>query len=335
MTAAAAGTDAREAIALDVHAHLIPPVAIAGIDGVERTADGLLRVDGELLTTPDVYRPDALLAWMDRHRVARAWVSVPPTLYRQALEAEAAGRWTRALNQALASTVATHAPRLAPLLHLPSRHPEAAASIAAEAIGQGHHRFAMPAGAAADPIVYSDARYDALWSVLSAARSFVFLHPCRGCDARLDRFHLHNTLGGPAETALAAVHLALAGVPERHPGIRFCLAHAGGATAAVAGRIERGIATGRAGETPPGARLRDRLRAFCVDCIAHDADALSLAAAIHGEDRVLFGSDWPFAMGLPEPHAQLADVAPALRRRILADNATALLAGPAPTGSPD
>ena len=39
---------------------------------------------------------------------------------------------------------------------------------------------------------------------------------------------------------------------------------------------------------------------------------------------MLFGSDWPFSMGLAEPHKQLADVEPELRRRIFCDNPKAL-----------
>lgn len=71
----------------------------------------------------------------------------------------------------------------------------------------------------------------------------------------------------------------------------------------------------------PGAeKPRLAFKRFCVDCIAHDADALRLAAAMHGQGRVEFGSDWPFSMGLPEPHKQLADVDVSLARRIFQDN---------------
>jgi aminocarboxymuconate-semialdehyde decarboxylase len=40
---------------------------------------------------------------------------------------------------------------------------------------------------------------------------------------------------------------------------------------------------------------------------------------------MVFGSDWPFPMGLPKPHAQLADLAPEQRRRLFADNPARLL----------
>jgi aminocarboxymuconate-semialdehyde decarboxylase len=117
----------------------------------------------------------------------------------------------------------------------------------------------------------------------------------------------------------------MSGVIERHPGITFCLAHGGGATAAVSGRLQRGQDTERAGAYLGGEKVRQALRRVCVDCITHDAAALELAAATFGPDRIVFGSDWPFDMGLVQPHRQLEGVRPELLQRILQANAAALL----------
>lgn len=318
---------AAHTILLDVHAHLVPLTAadVDGVDGVRSTPAGRLVVDGAELSQAQVYDPRALLAWMDRHQVQSAWVSVPPTLYRPQLDAQQAGPWFRLLNAALDRVLAPHAPRLAPLHQLPMQHPELAAEIAEERVRAGHARFAMAAG---DPVglrVLSDPAYEPLWAALDSAGAFLFLHPGRACDPRLQPLSLMNLLGGPTETALAGAHLAMGGVAERHARITFCLAHGGGTLAAVAGRLQRGQDTGREGAWLGGDKVRQALRRFCVDCITHDAQALSLAAATFGTDRVLFGSDWPFAMGLPEPARQLDGVLPELAMRIAQDNAAALL----------
>jgi aminocarboxymuconate-semialdehyde decarboxylase len=42
-------------------------------------------------------------------------------------------------------------------------------------------------------------------------------------------------------------------------------------------------------------------RRFYTDCIAHHPAALALARNVLGDDKVLFGSDWPFPMRIPEP----------------------------------
>jgi aminocarboxymuconate-semialdehyde decarboxylase len=316
-----------ERIALDVHAHLAPvlPDRLGTIAGVEWNEDaGALTIDGYTLAAKSVYRPEALLAWMDEHRVDRAWISIPPPLYRLGLDEAAMRTWTHYANEGLDRLAAKRPDRLAPLYHLPVTHPALAAEVVTERAKTGKARFAMPAGSQDHKVILSDLSYAALWTALNAARAFLFLHPCKGCDPRYEPFYLHNLLGSPMETALAAAHLAMSGVLERHPDMTICLAHGGGAAAAVAGRLERGQITGRPGADTGAERPRVAFKRFCVDCIAHDADALRLAAAMHGQERVLFGSDWPFSMGLPDPHKQLADTDALLRRRIFQDNPKAL-----------
>jgi aminocarboxymuconate-semialdehyde decarboxylase len=321
---AAAG---EERIALDVHAHLAPVLAdrLGAIAGVDWSEDaGALTIDGYTLAAKSVYRPEALLAWMDEHRVDRAWISIPPPLYRLGLDEAAMRTWTHYANDGLDMLAAKRPDRLAPLYHLPVTHPALAAEVVAARAKSGKARFAMPAGSQDHKVILSDPAYAPLWTALNEARAFLFLHPCKGCDPRYEPFYLHNLLGSPMETALAAAHLAMSGVPERHPDMTICLAHGGGAAAAVAGRLERGQITGRPGADTGAERPRVAFKRFCVDCIVHDADALRLAAAMHGQERVLFGSDWPFSMGLPDPHKQLADTDALLRRRIFQDNPKAL-----------
>ncbi|HVF65419.1 MAG TPA: amidohydrolase family protein [Casimicrobiaceae bacterium] len=312
----------RSRIQLDVHAHVIPlrEADVPGLSGVGWSERGRLVVDGAELPKRELYDIDALIAWMDAQRIATAWISVPPTLYRVALDADEANRWTRALNTAIARITAQAPRRLAAMFHLPVQHPDVAAAIARDAVALGHRRFAMPAGDAQRSRRLSDVEYVPLWEALDNGPSFLFLHPGRSCDPRFDALSLANLLGGPTETAIAAAHLAMSGVLERYAGITFCLAHGGGTIAAVAGRLARGQDTERPGAYTAGERVRVALTRCYVDCITHDPAALALAAATFGRDRILFGSDWPFDMGLPRPHEQLAGVAKDLLQRIFVDN---------------
>lgn len=311
-----------EKILLDVHAHVAPilPDRLAGIAGVTlRAAEGHAMVDGQRVGLEPVSRPEALVEWMDRNQVERAWISIPPPLYRLELGEAAAKEWTSYVNDGLRAMAARFPDRLSAMLHLPLQQPALAAAIVADRAA-GAPRFAMPAGSAAGKLALSDAAYAPLWAALDRAEAFLFLHPSKGCDPRLDAFYLHNLLGNPNETAIAAAHLAMSGILERHPGMQVCLAHGGGSAAAVAGRLERGQSTGRPGADTGALPVRQAFRHFCVDCITHDAATLRLAAETFGADKVLFGSDWPFAMGLPEPHRQLADIDAGLRQRIFQAN---------------
>lgn len=321
-------------IPLDVHAHLAPvvPEALAGLEGVGwDAARGVMVVDGHPLAVKDLYDPAALLRWMDGHGVARAWISVPPPLYRPQLDAAMAEQWADRLNSGLRRICDAQPQRLAPLFHLPLEHPRVAARLAGAWLERAAAGFAIAAGGHAGP-VYSDPALDALWAVLDAASAFVFVHPARCCDGRLEAFYLENLVGNPHETAIAAAHLVSAGVPQRFPRLRLCLAHGGGSTAMLAGRWQRGRETARPGVDAKVEPPATALRRLLVDCIVHDPAALELAARVFGSCNIVFGSDWPFPMGLQDPRTQLAGVDADLLQRALHDNPARLLAsGKSPT----
>jgi aminocarboxymuconate-semialdehyde decarboxylase len=288
--------------ALDVHAHLVPvdEAAIRPISGVQWLAEkGVLAIDGHTLGMRDLFHPQRLLSWMDEHRVARAFISVPPPAYRQQLAARDAQCWAEYLNEGLLAIAGRYPDRLGALLHLPMEQPAVATDLAIAASREAAG-FAIAAGGAAT-IDFAAAACESLWHELDRRGSFVFIHPGQCCDERLAAFYLENLLGNPYETAVAASRLVMAGVPARYPSIRFCLAHAGGFFPAACGRLERGVDARRpgvpAGIEPPLAAARR----FRADCIAHHPAALSLARSIFGDPHILFGSDWPFPMGLPQP----------------------------------
>jgi len=300
-----------ESIRLDVHTHLIPVDHIAAFEGIHWDAAGeKLTLDGHVIGIKDLFRPQALLRWMDAQRIEKAFISAPPPVYRPHLDEATTAGWSAAINEGLAAIAATHPDRWAPLFHLPVEHP----ALCADIVRKLGNRFSMATGSAG--VTLSDAAYDPLWTALDAAKAFVLLHPGEGCDPRLDPYYLHNLYGNPVETGLAVGHLIFGGVPERYPAIRFCLAHAGGAVGTVAGRWQKGYETARPGLDTAREKPADSVRRFCVDCIAHDPAVLELAKSVFGPERIVFGSDWPFPMGLLEPHRELAKLDAGLRRRI-------------------
>lgn len=312
-----------ERIALDTHTHLVP-VHEGGLTNFEGVAwlapDKKLSVDGHVVGMAPLFQPDRLSAWLETQNVEQAWVSVPPPLYRPHLAESDAADWAAALNRGLRALCGRHGARLRPLAHLPVEHPSLAARMAQEALATGAFAgCAMSTGGGG--IMLSDASYDPLWDLLDRHAAFVLIHPGDSPDPRLAPYYLGNLLGNPFETALAAAHLVFAGVPARFAAMRLCLAHGGGAAAQLAGRWNRGFETARPGidiqvEAPPVS-----LRRMFADCVVHDAATLDLVGTVFGADHVVFGSDWPFPMGLAEPHRQLEDVASPVRERLFARGA--------------
>ncbi|MGZ0146398.1 amidohydrolase family protein [Kribbella sp. WER1] len=272
----------------DVHTHLIPPTVLAAAHRGEfglSVDNGSLVVDGHRLPLRRLADPAALLRWVTEQDLDGAVVSVPPPLFRY----DAGAEWAELVNQGLRE-LAT--PQLRVLAHLPLLDPSApriAAGLASEGVFSG---FALgtPSYAGLDPV----------WQVLDAVGAFTLIHPGASDDQRLDSFYLSNLLGNPYETGVAAAWLVFADVPGRFPGIRFCLCHGGGVTAAVAGRWQRGIDQDRPGIEPVSLPVAEALRRFYVDDLVHDAAVLELLTKTFGAERVLAGSDWPFPMGSDE-----------------------------------
>jgi aminocarboxymuconate-semialdehyde decarboxylase len=328
-------SDAVERIALDVHAHQAPifPDDLKDIAGVSWNApNALLTVDGHNVGLKALFDPGALVSWMDQYGVEKAWISIPPPLYRPQLGDGDARAWAGYVNSGLTRIANRHPRHFAALFHLPLGLPGVALHVARDAIACGHIRFAAPAGGYGSQVL-SDPAFDPLWRALDAAGAFVFFHPGECADGRLNAFYLSNLLGNPYETTVAIDHLVLGGVIERFPAIRFCFAHGGGALPMLAGRFERGFATKRPGIASEGKSPRALLKTICVDCITHDDGALDLAERVVGASNILFGSDWPFPMGLIRPHEQLATVDRVRRGRIFCDNPNELIARHANTSA--
>jgi aminocarboxymuconate-semialdehyde decarboxylase len=282
----------------DVHTHLIPPTVLAaayqGLFGLAVDV-GFLLVDGERLPLKRLADPAALLAWIDEQELDGAVVSVPPALFRYDQGVE----WAALVNQGLRE-LAT--PQLRVLGQLPLHDPSAAtvaSALASEGVFSG---FALGTAGltgptAAGAALAGAAGLDAVWEVLHELEAFTLIHPSHSHDERLGRYYLSNLLGNPYETGLAVAELVFGDVVGRFPGIRFCLCHGGGVTAALAGRWQRGIDTARPGIGPLSLSVPEALQRFYVDDLVHDDGVRVLLGATFGADRVLAGSDWPFPMG--------------------------------------
>ena len=317
-----------EPIALDMHVHQIPidPDRLAKLPGIRWHADtSQMDIDGHKVAFGSLFKPAALLEWLSTNAIAQAWVSVPPPAYRPGLDAAGARQWVDYLNDGLRALCAPHKDKLSHMVHLPVEQPQVCADVAREAIGRGDKRFSMSAGTSAT--ILSSAAYAPLWETLAGASAFLFIHPAELMkDVRMDSFYLNNLVGNPYETGLAAAHLVYGRVLERFADMTVCLAHGGGATAMIAGRLQRGLATQRPGIDQAMLPPADVLRRVTVDCIIHNPTAIELAENCFGREHIVFGSDWPFPMGLPKPHEQMAHVPAETRRRIFMDNPRALAA---------
>jgi aminocarboxymuconate-semialdehyde decarboxylase len=324
---------------LDVHAHVIvPEITRQAGDGeawrphVFRDDEGaqVVEMGGKPIRAAiaEFVDIDGILAAQDEAGVDRVllcpWV---PLLYYDADPGEGLRR-ARIQNDALAGLVGEHPERAAALGAVPLQDPELAARELHALMDDGVLK-GVELAASVRGVFLGDDRFEPFWEAAEATGALVFVHPTtRGFDSpAFQDYYLWNTVANPLETATTAAHMVVAGVMERHPGLRVLLAHGGGALMAVRGRMRRAHgfqpqARSRLRESP-----EDSIRRFYFDTLTHDDELLRALIDYVGPDHVLLGSDYPFDMGDSQhvDTVRALGLAPDVEAAILAGNAERLL----------
>lgn len=135
----------------------------------------------------------------------------------------------------------------------------------------------------------------------------VFVHPADGIlgKERMGDYYLPNIVGNPLETAFAITRFIFGGVPKRLPDLRICFAHGGGAFAYVLGRVTHGWSIRDEPKQHIDKPPLDYARTLYYDSLTHSAKNLHYLIDTVGGDRVVMGSDYPFALGEKDPVAFL------------------------------
>jgi aminocarboxymuconate-semialdehyde decarboxylase len=249
--------------------------------------------------TAHYYDPDVRLKAMDSRGVSvHALSLMPPMVYWA--DGALGLRLARLVNDAMAEAARVHPDRLVALATLPMQDPEAAVAEANRAVTQLGCR-GIYLGTNIRGKELTDPSFLPVFEHIHALGVPVFLHPLNVIGAqRLTNYYLHNLLGNPFDTAVAAANLIFSGLLDRFPKLQVCLPHAGGALPYLIGRLNHGWKVRqecRALKKPPSSYLRR----FTYDTISHAPESLDYLIKLVGADRVMLGSDYCFDMGYERP----------------------------------
>ena len=343
---------AGRAIVIDVHTHILPESwpdlrARYGVGGWVQTAPlpaapcgaaraRLFRDDGTPFRDVDerCWSLARRLADADGRGVDVTVLSTVPAMFSYDQPAEAALDLSMMLNDHMARCVAAAPRRFVGLGTLPLQAPALAAAELRRCVGLGLRGVQI--GSRVGAWTLAEPALEPVWRAAEECGAAIFVHPwgepMMGGDL-LRKYWLPWLVAMPAETSQAICSLLFSGVLERHPALRVCFAHGGGAFPGTVGRVQQGYdvrpdlcAVDCA--VPP----RAQLGRFWADALVHDADALALVVKVFGEDKVAMGSDYPFPLGEFTPESAGRDwaagalideagLAPGLRDRLLGGNA--------------
>jgi 6-methylsalicylate decarboxylase len=320
--------NATSARRIDVHFHLIPRFYSEAA-----YAAGAGPAIGRY---PD-WSPELALEVMDAHAIELAFTSLAQPGVEFAAP-EAARALARRCNDYAAELAARWPARFGGFAVVPMREPRDAVAEIGYALDElklaGVCLFASYGGK-----FLGDGEFAPAFEGLDARAAIVFVHPAlhpssRSLDLPWPAFMMEYLF----DTTRAAVNLVFGGALERFPRIRFILAHAGGLVPYFAWRLSVAPMIDARLPQIPRAAILARLRRFWYDvALSPAAETLACLAATAAPERIVFGSDWPFANAAVLAAALDTYVSAPIddRQRLAIDrgNALALLAGAgAPAG---
>jgi len=320
---------------VDVHLHFLSPRALDAARtsrarvGVRVLDDGgrpRLVVGAEPPTRPllePLYTLPRHLAFLAAQGIEAAVFGPLMDAAGYSLPPRQGAAWSRAQNEGLAASLAEVGGRHAGLATVPLQSPELAAEELRVAVTSLGLRGAMiDPNALGRPL--ADRSLDPFWKAAAELAAPVMLHPfLLEAVERFGRHYLHNLVGYPFETTLAAGSLILGGTLDRFPDLDVVLVHGGGFLPYHVGRFDRGHAVRPEVRADGAALPSSYLRRFHYDTLVQFPPALAYLVALVGADRVLLGSDHPFWLGDPEPARVVreAGLSAAAQAAILGDNA--------------
>jgi aminocarboxymuconate-semialdehyde decarboxylase len=208
-----------------------------------------------------------------------------------------AAELARIVNDAFARVVAERGSRFTALATLPLNDPAASVAEFERAAGELGFRGAM-LFSNVNGVALADERYWPLYERAAERQAVLYIHPVHpvGVEA-MTEYWLMPLVGFLMDTTLAAAKLVFSGVAHRFPGIRWTLAHLGGAAPYIAERLDRGYEAFRECRRHIDRPPSEYLRRFYYDTVNFDPAALRLAIGFAGVDRILAGSDYPHQIG--------------------------------------
>jgi predicted TIM-barrel fold metal-dependent hydrolase len=233
---------------------------------------------------------------MDRNGVQAALLSVSAPGVHFGDDA-AARRLARACNEYSAEVVRDHPARFGAFASLPLPDVDGALAELAYVYDELGVDGIVLQSSHSDGSYLGDPRFEPVLDELDRRRAVVFVHPAIPRTAAaipidIPVFGMEFTF----DTTRAAFNLAYTGALERHPDIEWILAHAGGTVPYLVDRFGLLWAMDpELAERAPQGALAYLSRLHYDTALSANRHAFASLGELVGWDRVLFGSDYPFA----------------------------------------
>jgi aminocarboxymuconate-semialdehyde decarboxylase len=298
---------------IDMHAHYIPPKALAAIERdatsygihLEQAANGgqCACLNHGLTLRPIQPRlTDLDERWqvMQQQGIDMQLLSVWADMFGYSISAAEGARWHRLLNETLGETVQQHPQRLGALASAPLQD----AQRAAHELEYGVKQCGAVGGVIAanvDEVSLGETPLDEFWAAAVELDVPIFIHPTQPYQPpRTRQYAMLQVVQFTYDTTASVGSLIFSGVLDRFPTLKLILSHGGGYFPYQIGRFDRVYKNLQAPTTPAQAPSA-YARRFYYDTILYEAAPLHYLRDLVGLDRLVLGTDYPFPVVEGDP----------------------------------
>ena len=247
----------------------------------------------------DLNNVDFRLQQMDEQGIDIQAVSLHVGQYHHWADQDLAAQIVKIQNDKIAELCAQHPDRFVGLGAVALQHPDLAVQQMKHAVRNLDMRGFMITGSIEGEELASP-RFHPFWSAAEELGTVIFIHP-RNFPSAQARFQgngrLDNVIGNPLETTVALSHLIFEGTLDRYPGVKICAAHGGGYLPSYIGRSDHCAADDPKFCKPVEKLPSEYLHQLYFDSLIYTTENLSHLIKTVGADRIVIGTDFPFAMG--------------------------------------
>ena len=276
---------------IDVHQHVVPPFWAKALPAHGGDPSGPRSGDSSNSVLPP-WSPDSAIDFMDSQEIATGILSLTAP---GVVGWDNSGRreMARRINEYTAGLVAKRPDRFGHFATLPLPDIDGALHELEYALdtlrADGVILLANYAGR-----YLGEATFEPIWAELNRRHAVAYVHPGQppvGTAAGL----AGPLVDYPFDTTRTAVQLVLNGIVDRYPGASIILSHAGGFVPYASHRFAELAHVFRPDAKNPADILKSFQRFYFDTALSSGPAALPSLKAFAQQDRILFGTDYPFA----------------------------------------
>jgi aminocarboxymuconate-semialdehyde decarboxylase len=326
--------------AIDIHTHVVPenfpPYAGKGAGVPWPSMAPAHACHRHVMISGKVYRTVADGCWSVPRRledmgtmgVSCQAISPMPELLSYWLPLEDAKAMVRYLNEQIAEMMVQAPGRFVGLGAVPLQ--DVGSAIDEMNLVMKTLRFAgVEIASHVNGVSIGDARFGPFFAEAERIGAAIFVHALRPAgQERVVGAFPEQAVCFPGDIGLAAASMITGGIAARHPKLRIAFSHGGGVMSILLARLEHAWKMFPKAKESLSEAPSATARRFYYDELVFDPKTIAFLVQTFGEDQIVLGTDYPFALGDATPLATLgrAGLDRAVAAKITAANARRFLA---------